>query len=81
MRLCAAGFTSSQRNPRYCEMVAGRSILTKSGLASLPPLLAPVFAAAGADLTQFEEAGTYFFFTGFGFNFVLSCHANTGIFG
>jgi len=27
MRLCAAGFTSSQRNPRYCETV-GRSILT-----------------------------------------------------
>ena len=29
MRLCAAGFTSSQRNPRYCDSVVGRSILTK----------------------------------------------------
>jgi iron complex transport system substrate-binding protein len=29
MRLCAAGFTSSQRNPRYCESATGRSILTK----------------------------------------------------
>src|SRR5262245_41398603 len=28
MRLCAAGFTSLQRNPHYCETV-GRSILTK----------------------------------------------------
>jgi len=28
MRLCAAGFTSSQRNPRYCESVVGRSIVT-----------------------------------------------------
>jgi hypothetical protein len=31
MRLCAAGFTSSQRNPRYCDSVVGRSILTESG--------------------------------------------------
>jgi hypothetical protein len=31
MRLCAAGFTSSQRNPRYREMVVGRSILTDYG--------------------------------------------------
>ena len=30
MRLCAAGFTSSQRNPRYCESAAGRSILTEA---------------------------------------------------
>src|ERR1700716_779279 len=30
MRLCAAGFTSSQRNPRYCESPAGRSILTNT---------------------------------------------------
>ena len=30
MRLCAAGFTSLQRNPRYCESVVGRSIMTKS---------------------------------------------------
>jgi hypothetical protein len=29
MRLCAAGFTSSQRNPRYCDSAVGRSILTK----------------------------------------------------
>src|SRR5262245_4219950 len=29
MRLCAAGFTSSQRNPRYCESAVGRSIMTK----------------------------------------------------
>jgi len=40
MRLCAAGFTSSQRNPRYCESAAGRSILTDIGarnwLASSP---------------------------------------------
>ncbi len=28
MRLCAAGFTSSQRNPRLCESAIGRSILT-----------------------------------------------------
>src|SRR3954453_6065225 len=28
MRLCAAGFTSSQRNPRHYESAAGRSILT-----------------------------------------------------
>src|SRR6516165_9393519 len=28
VRLCAAGFTSSQRNPRYRETVVGRSILT-----------------------------------------------------
>ena len=28
MRLCAAGFTSSQRNPHYCDSVVGRSILT-----------------------------------------------------
>src|SRR5215470_8747404 len=33
MRLCAAGFTSSQRNPRYCETV-GRSILTNGILES-----------------------------------------------
>src|ERR1035438_7244657 len=30
MRLCAAGFTSSQRNPRYCDSVVGRSILTEA---------------------------------------------------
>ena len=30
MRLCAAGFTSSQRNPRYCESAAGGSILTNA---------------------------------------------------
>ena len=29
MRLCAAGFTSSQRNPRYCESAVGRSILNR----------------------------------------------------
>jgi len=29
MRLCAARFTSSQRNPRYYESVVGRSILTQ----------------------------------------------------
>jgi hypothetical protein len=29
MRLCAAAFTSSQRNPRYCDSAVGRSILTK----------------------------------------------------
>jgi hypothetical protein len=34
MRLCAAGSTSSQRNPRYCDSVVGRSILT-SGLLIL----------------------------------------------
>src|SRR5439155_21479824 len=28
LRLCSASFTSSQRNPRYCEKVVGRSILT-----------------------------------------------------
>jgi hypothetical protein len=30
VRLCAAGFTSSQRNPRYRESVVGRSILTSA---------------------------------------------------
>ncbi len=30
MRLCAAGFTSSQRNPRHCESAVGRSILTSN---------------------------------------------------
>jgi hypothetical protein len=29
MRLCAAGFTSSQRNPRHYDSVVGRSILTE----------------------------------------------------
>jgi hypothetical protein len=28
--LCAARFTFSQRNPRYCEPAAGRSILTNA---------------------------------------------------
>jgi hypothetical protein len=32
MRLCAAGFTSSQRNPRYCESAVGRSIVTRGEL-------------------------------------------------
>jgi len=31
MRLCAAGLTSSQRNPRQCDSVVGRSIVTKPG--------------------------------------------------
>ena len=30
MRLCAAGFTLSQRNPRYLRSVVGRSILTEA---------------------------------------------------
>jgi len=34
MRLCAAGFTSSQRNPRYREK-GGRSILTSVGRTSV----------------------------------------------
>jgi hypothetical protein len=34
MRLCAAGFISSQRNPRYCETVLGRSILTNGNAAT-----------------------------------------------
>jgi len=34
MRLCAAGFTSSQRNPRYCESAVGRSIMTSSSSTS-----------------------------------------------
>ena len=29
MRLCAAGFTSSQLNPRYCESAVCRSIMTR----------------------------------------------------
>ena len=37
MRLCAAGFTSSQRNPRYCDSVVGRSILTSKFRISLEP--------------------------------------------
>jgi hypothetical protein len=28
MRLCAAVFTDSQRNPRHCESAVGRSIMT-----------------------------------------------------
>ena len=46
MRLCAAGFTSSQRNPRYCDSVVGRFILTElrlrsrcSGARGIPPYI------------------------------------------
>ena len=37
MRLCAASFTDSQRNPRYCDTVVGRSILTMVCTQGLTP--------------------------------------------
>jgi hypothetical protein len=54
MRLCAAEFTSSQRNPRYCEMVAGRSILTEAMLQFLEQIEADVQSRPSA--IEFEMA-------------------------
>src|SRR4051812_27435892 len=67
MRLCAAGFTSSQRNPRYCETVVGRSILTKRRRAgdeimkniTIHRMCKPamIYLAAGACLLVYNVAG------------------------
>ena len=51
MRLCAAGFTSSQRNPRYCETV-GRSILTR-------PMSAPSWKRSAAQAPSWAVLATF----------------------
>src|SRR5262245_1651617 len=61
MRLCAAGFTSSQRNPRYCETVVGRSILT-SGSRSFRNQFqgAPLGGAGGLEgLAKYGKSRRY----------------------